>query len=65
MPTADERFTTKRDVTISCVAFHTMMRGFELSVAVASPVFQVPGGQGLSNFLFGTALRNSSQVVQQ
>ena len=64
LPTAAERFAMIRDVAIFCVAFHTMKRGFELSVAVASQVLQMSGGEGfIFNFLFGKTLRNSSQAV--
>jgi len=41
-----------------------MKRGFELSVAVASQVLQMSGGESfIFNFLFGKTLRNSSQAV--
>ena len=46
------------------VAFHTMKRGFELSVAVAAQVMQMSGGEGfIFNFLFEKFLRESSQAV--
>ena len=62
--TAAERIAMTRDVAIFCVAFHTMKRGFELSVAVASQVLQMSGGESfIFNFLFGKTLRNSSQAV--
>ena len=38
LPTAAERIAMIQDVAKFCVAFHTMKRGFELSVAVASQV---------------------------
>ena len=41
-----------------------MKRGFELSVAVASQVLQISGGEGfIFNLMFGKMLRNSSQAV--
>ena len=41
-----------------------MMRGFELSVAVASQVLQMTEGEGfIFNFLFWKTLRSSSQAV--
>ena len=46
LPTAAERIAMIRDVAI-IVAFHTMKRGFERSVAVASHVLQMAGGEGL------------------
>ena len=53
LPAATEGIAMFRDVAIFCVAFHTMKRGFELSVAVASQVLQMSGGEGfISNFLF-------------
>ena len=53
-----------RDAAIFCAAFHTMKRGFELSVAVASQVLQMAGGEGfIFNLLFGKTLRSSSQAV--
>ena len=62
--TAAERIAMTRDVAIFCVAFHTMKRGFELSVAVASQVLQMSGGESfIFNFLFGKTLRNSSHAV--
>ena len=62
--TAAERIAMIRDVAIFCVAFHTMKSGFELSVAVASQVLQMSGGEGfIFNFLFGKTPRNSSQAV--
>ena len=62
--TAAERIAMIRDVAIFCVAFHTTKRGFELSVAVASQVWQMSGGEGfISNFLFGKTLQNSSHAV--
>ena len=64
LPTLAERFAMVRDVAISCVAFHTMKRGFELSVAVAAQVMQMPGGKGfIFNFLFGKNIRETSQAV--
>ena len=64
LPTAAERFAMVRDVAIFCVAFHTMKRGFELSVALASQVLQMSRGEGfIFNFLFGKTLRESSQAV--
>ena len=64
LPTAAERIAMIRDVAIFCVAFHTTKRGFELSVAVASQVWQMSGGEGfISNFLFGKTLQNSSHAV--
>ena len=64
LPTAAERIAMIREVVIFCVAFHTMKRGFELSVAVASQMLQMSGGEGLIfNFLFGKTLRNSSDAV--
>ena len=43
---------------------HTMKRGFEMSVAVASQVLQMSGGEGfIFSFLFGKTMRNSSQAV--
>ncbi|CAN0147179.1 unnamed protein product, partial [Laminaria digitata] len=53
-----------RDVAIFCLAFHTMKRGFELSVAVVSQVLQMSEGEGfIFNFLFGKTIRTSSQAV--
>ena len=46
LPMAAARFAMVRDVAIFCVAFHTMKRGFELSVAVAAQVSQVSGARG-------------------
>ena len=46
LPTAAERIAMIRDVVIFCVAFHTMVHGLELSVAVASQVLQMTGGEG-------------------
>ena len=64
LPTAAERIAMIRDVAIFCVAFHTMKRGFELSVAVASQVLQMSGGEGfVFNFLFGKRLRSSSHAI--
>lgn len=64
LPTAAERMTMSRDIAIFCLAFHTMKRGFELSVAVASQVMQMRDGEGfILNFLFGKTLRSSSQAV--
>ena len=51
-------------MAIFCVVFHTMERGFELSVEVASRVLQMAGGEGFTfNFMFGKTLRSSSQAV--
>ena len=48
----------------SACFFHTIKRGFELSVAVALQVLQMAGGEGSTfNFLFGKPLRSSSQAV--
>lgn len=47
LPTAAEHFAMERDVAIVCVAFHTMKREFELWVAVAAQVSQIPGGDGV------------------
>ena len=59
---AAERFTVTRDIAIFCVAFHTMKRGSELSVALAAQVMQLDGGRGyIINFLFGKTLRASEK----
>ena len=51
-------------MAIFCVVFHTMKRGFELSVAVASRVLQMARDEGFTlNFLFGKTLGRSSQAV--
>ena len=51
-------------MAIFCVVFHTMKRGFELSVAVALQVLQMAGGEGFTfKFLFGMTLRSSSQAM--
>ena len=64
LPTAAERFAMVPDVAIVCAAFHTMKRGFELSVAVAAQVMQMSRGEGFFfNFIFGKNLRESSQAV--
>ena len=64
LPTSAERIAMIRDVGIFCVAFHTMKRTFELSVAVASQALQMSGGEGfIFNFMLGKTLRNSSQAV--
>ena len=64
VPTAAQRFVMVRDVMIFCVAFNTMKRGFELSVALASQVLQMSRGEGfIFNFLFSKLLRESSQTV--
>lgn len=61
LPTAAERITTIRVVTILCVAFHTMKHDFELSVAVASQLLQMTRGEGfVFNLVVWKALRNSS-----
>ncbi|CAN0075198.1 unnamed protein product, partial [Laminaria digitata] len=58
LATAAERIAMIRDVAIFCLAFHTMKRGFELSVAVVSQVLQMSEGEGfIFNFLFGKTLR--------
>ena len=41
--------TKARDVASFCVVFHTIKRGFELSVAVASQVLHMTGGKGLQH----------------
>lgn len=46
LPTAAERIGMVRDGAIFCAAIHTMQRGFELSVAAASQVLQIRGGDG-------------------
>lgn len=53
--TAAERIITIIwDVAVFCTAFHAMKRGIELSVAVASQVLQMAGGEGfVFNFLVG------------
>ena len=57
-PTAAERIAMVRDVASFCVAFHTMKRGFELSVALASQGLQMARGEGfIFNFVFGKTLR--------
>ena len=64
VPTAAQRFVMVRDVMIFCVAFNTMKRGFELSVALASQVLQMSRGEVfIFNFLFSKMLRESSQTV--
>ena len=63
LPTAAERIAIIRDVAIFSLAFHTMKRGFELSVAAATQVLQMGGKGFIFNFLFGKTLRNSSQAV--
>ena len=61
LPTAVERIAMIRHVAIFCVAFHTMKRGFQLSVAVAAQVLQMAGGEWfIFDFLFGKTLRNSA-----
>ena len=41
-------------MAIFCVFCHTMKRGFELLVAVASQLLQMAGGEGFTfNFVFG------------
>ena len=43
-----------RDVAVVCASFHTLKRGFEKLVAVASPVLQMAGGEGfIFIFLYG------------
>lgn len=64
LPTAAERIAMNQDVAIVCVAFHTITRGFELSVAVASQLLPMTGGDGfISSILFGKTLRSTSQAV--
>ena len=64
LPTATGRFVMVRDLAMFWVAFHTMNRGFDLSVAGAAQVLQMSGGEGLIfNLLFGKPLRESSQAV--
>lgn len=64
LTTAAAPMTMSRDIAIFCLAFHTMKRGFELSVAVAAQVMQLQDGDGfMFNFLFGKTLRSSSQAV--
>ena len=64
LPTAAERIAMIREVAIICVVFHTIKRGFELSVEVASQVLQMSGGEGfIFKSLFGKTLRNSSQAI--
>ncbi|CAN0175671.1 unnamed protein product, partial [Scytosiphon promiscuus] len=64
LPTAAKRFAMVLDVEILCVTFHTMKRGFELSVAVVTQMLQMTGGEGVSfYFLFGKTLRKASQAV--
>ena len=47
MPEAAKRIVMIRDVAIFCAVFHTMKRDFELSVAAASQVLPMTGGEGL------------------
>ena len=47
LPTAAERTAMILDVALLCVFFHTMKRGFELSLAVASQVLHMTRGEGL------------------
>ncbi|CAM9728164.1 unnamed protein product [Pylaiella littoralis] len=64
LTTAAARMAMTRDVAVFCLAFHTMKRGFDLSVAVAAKVLRLQGGEGfIFNFLFGKTLRSSSQAV--
>ena len=64
LPTAAGRFAMVRDEAIYSDAFHTMKRGFELSVSLGSQVVQISRGEGLIfNILFGKPPRESSQVV--
>ena len=62
LATAAERLAMIRDVAVFFVAYHNMKRGFELLVAVAAQVLQMPGG-GVFDFLFGNTPRKSSQAV--
>ena len=59
LPTAAEHIAMIRDVAIFCVAFHTMTRGFELSVAVGSQVLQMAGGKG---FIFNFCLERRCEA---
>ena len=64
LPTAAERIALIRDVVVFCVTFYTGKCGVKVSVAVASQLLQMAGGEGfIFNSLFGMTLRSSSQAV--
>ena len=46
LPTAAERIAIIQNAATFCVVFHTMKRGYELSLTVASQMLQMTGGEG-------------------